>query len=191
MMNAGELLRLHHANNAGFSRHYLTLYSMVVGMECKNVFEFGCGNSTRVILEALRHTDGHLTSCDTRDKAWAKFMQSPALYNNWDFYQGPGLEAIERLVLENGFDLVLHDGSHEPGIVEDELRAIAPCVKMGGLILLHDTRHPNIGLRAVARKALTGLPHNRFTLPYGYGLTIIEMLENFGWGEVELKWRKH
>jgi predicted O-methyltransferase YrrM len=189
-MTGEELLNLHHSNSGGFSRHYLTLYAMVLGMECKNVFEFGCGNSTRVIIEALRHTGGHLTSCDTREKAWAKIMQSPALYDNWDFYQGPGLEAVKALVLKEGFDLVLHDGSHEAGIVEDELEAIIPCVKRGGLILLHDTRHPSIGMQGVVPKAFKDVAHTQFTLPYGYGLTIVEMLEDFGWGEIELKWRK-
>ena len=89
-----------------------------------------------------------------------------------------------------GFDLVLHDGSHEPDVVEEELKAIVPCVKKGGLILVHDTRHPKLGLESAAPRALAGTPHLTFTLPYGYGLTIIEMLDDFGWGDVELKWRK-
>lgn len=189
-MNAGELLKIHHDDSGGFCRHYLTLYSMVLGMECKNVFEFGCGNSTRVILEALRYTHGHLVSCDTRENAWEKVLQNPKLYDNWDYTHGPGLEVVKNLVLEDGFDLVLHDGSHEAEIVEEELKEIIPCVKRGGLILLHDTRHPRIDLRSAAPRAFKDVPHTQFTLPWGYGLTIVELQEDFGWGEVELKWRK-
>lgn len=38
-MNLKEIIKNHHANDAGFCRHYLALYSMVLGMETKSVFE--------------------------------------------------------------------------------------------------------------------------------------------------------
>ena len=44
--------------DTGMSLHYGFLYSCVVGLESKNVFEFGSGFSTHVILHALEKTDG-------------------------------------------------------------------------------------------------------------------------------------
>ena len=40
--------------DTGMSLHYGFLYSCIVGMESKNVFEFGSGFSTHVILHAHR-----------------------------------------------------------------------------------------------------------------------------------------
>ena len=53
-------------NDTGLTRHYLTLYSIVLGMESTNVFEFGAGFSTQTIVEALKLTGGKLTSVDMR-----------------------------------------------------------------------------------------------------------------------------
>ena len=50
--------------DTGMSLHYGFLYSCVIGLESKNVFEFGSGFSTHVILHALEKTGGILTSCD-------------------------------------------------------------------------------------------------------------------------------
>ena len=53
--------------DTGMSLHYGFLYSCVVGLESKKVFEFGSGYSTHVILNALEKTGGILTSCDVTD----------------------------------------------------------------------------------------------------------------------------
>ena len=42
------------------------LYSLILGMESENVFEFGSGFSTKCILEALKTTGGKLVSCEKR-----------------------------------------------------------------------------------------------------------------------------
>jgi len=57
-MDINEIFKHHHGNYGGFCRHYLTLYSMVLGMEAKSVFEFGCGFSSKAILAALEPTGG-------------------------------------------------------------------------------------------------------------------------------------
>ena len=60
------IVKKHHLNDTGLTRHYLTLYSIVLGMESKNVFEFGAGFSTQAMVEALKSTGGKLTSVDMR-----------------------------------------------------------------------------------------------------------------------------
>ena len=47
-------------SDTGFTLHYPMLYSLVLGLESKNVFEFGTGFSTHVILHALAKTGGNL-----------------------------------------------------------------------------------------------------------------------------------
>ena len=66
MPNLDFIVKKHHLNDTGLTRHYLTLYSIVLGMESKNVFEFGTGFSTRAMVEALKLTGGKLTSVDIR-----------------------------------------------------------------------------------------------------------------------------
>ena len=66
-MQFDEIVKKHHADDAGFCRHYLLLYSIVLGMETKSAFEFGAGFSSRVILKALQKTGGRLISCEMRD----------------------------------------------------------------------------------------------------------------------------
>jgi len=61
-MEFEEMLDRHHSDDAGFCRHYMLLYSIVLGMEAKSVFEFGSGYSSKTILKALSKTGGHLYS---------------------------------------------------------------------------------------------------------------------------------
>ncbi len=184
-MDYDELFELAHASHGGFCRHYLTLYAVTVGLEAESVLEFGAGTSSRVILEALP-PEGHLLSCDTRtfDRIGNGF------HPKWDFYHGPGLDLIDTLTADDAYDLVLHDGSHESEIVQKELRLILPFVKTNGLILLHDTFHMQYGLMDACESALRGWPHEKVSLPYGHGLTVIRNLNDTIKGEIETKWRK-
>lgn len=166
-----NIIKKHHGSDTGFCRHYLTLYSVILGMEAKEVFEFGAGYSSYVILEALKKTGGKLTSCDVRnivieDKDW-NFIQNDSRYMD----------------IEGNFDVVLHDGSHEPLTVEEDLNKILPLMKKDSLILIHDTEH-DYGLMDVVKK----IDYPQVTLPYGYGLTIIRVLD--GKNKIELKWKK-
>ena len=98
--------------DTGMSLHYGFLYSCVVGLESKKVFEFGSGYSTHVILNALEKTGGILTSCDVTD-----FSVNPSITEytknsrSWNFYNGNSTEIFEDIDMEQ-YDLVLHDGSH-------------------------------------------------------------------------------
>ena len=82
-----EVLEKQNKGDTGFCRHYLTLYSIIIGMEAKEVFEFGAGYSSYTILKALKETGGKLTSCDVRksteigvyDPEW-NFIQNDSRY---------------------------------------------------------------------------------------------------------------
>lgn len=186
-----RLFEMHHAGETGFSPHYLTLYSLVLGLRAQSVFEFGAGLSTSVILAALGRTGGVLTSCDVRGKASLANVRLPREPAAWLFLMGDSA----RYAADIGrgvYDFVLHDGSHEAAVVRRDLLGIIPRIRRNGLLLVHDTEHPDnpYGLREAVNAALVGVAHEAVTLPYGYGLTVVRILQDFGHGEVPLAWRK-
>lgn len=162
-------------SDTGFSLHYSFLYSLVLGLEAKHVFEFGSGFSTHCILHALEITGGELSSCDVRttdeNKAITDYTKKSSI---WNFIHGHS-----NLALQNHkhayYDLILHDGSHTCDQVVRDLDNIFPFLKQDGLLLVHDTTHPDLGDEMM--DAVNQFSKNRdldlCTLPYGYGLTII------------------
>ena len=177
--------------STGFSLHYPFLYSCVLGLESKNVFEFGSGYSTHVILNALEETGGILTSCDVTD-----YSVNPSITeftknsNRWNFYHGNSTEIFNDIELEQ-YDLILHDGSHVGEEVLVDLNNIYPYLKHDGILITHDTRHHTLG--AGMSKAVDDFVQDKdveyATLPYGYGLTFIRNKSNIK-NKVELTWRK-
>ena len=196
--NLDFIVKKHHLNDTGLTRHYLTLYSIVLGMESKNVFEFGAGFSTQSMIEALKLTGGNLTSVDMRTVE--SRTDFPFNFENdnkdiWTFHNGNSLDVVPTLDHSKCYDIVLHDGSHTGSEVTKDLDNIVPFVKTGGLILIHDTTHYELGPEM--RKGVTNsklikeYKHDGSTLPYGYGLTIIRLLDNPHNNErVEILWRK-
>ena len=182
-MNQNELFELHHRDTGGFCRHYLTLYSIILGMECENVLELGFGGTSCVILKALEITGGSLTTCDLREVDDSK-------HSNWRYIQGNTVDTVPKI--DGSFDVILHDGSHIQEEVDEDLKNVIPKVKKNGIVLIHDTQHP--GRHKVdfdkCRRILRHIDYEDVTLPYGYGLTILKIKEDFGNGEVDIKWRK-
>ena len=174
---------------AGFARHYITLYSLVFGMEAKRVFEFGVGFSTQTIKEALRQTGGHLTSVD---------YQAQENYNHedplWTFYEGKSGQVVPTII-HAPYDLVLHDGSHLRDEVCEDLNNILPYIKKGGLLLIHDTNHSRKGislmgamLGGIEDSNLKNYKHEILTLPYSCGLTMVKFLTSDTDEEVQINW---
>jgi len=190
-MNLQELFDRHHANNAGFCRHYLTLYSIVLGMEAKSAFEFGSGFSTKTILMALEKTNGKLITCDYRP-----LNQTAIFFDLNELKQYPNFKylckrsnMIKTDIEKETFDFVLHDGAHDSATVINDFKMIIPRMKKGSILLLHDTTHKEYDLYK-AVDSLSWVKNSHVTLPYGYGLTIIKIEEDLGNGEVEIKWHK-
>lgn len=181
-----------HGDLSGFSRHYLTLYAMALGLEAKRVFEFNAGFSTPTLLSALEKTGGHLTTCDVRELK--DTGNDPALLethkDRWTYLKGDSREMVAQAGAEP-YDLVLHDGSHEWRVVYKDLVAIIPHIKQNGLLLIHDTEHvPTYRLKLATFLALLFVPHEKVTLPYGYGLTIVRILANGKNGAIATSWEK-
>lgn len=178
---------------SGFTLHYMTLYSIICGMEAKNVFEFGCGYSSKVLLEALSHTGGKLITNEMRDIK--NTGNDPALLDTfkdrWTYLQKRSDEALRDDIKGEKFDVVLHDGAHEPQIVMKDIRKIVKHMKQDALLLVHDTNHKAFPyLPWAVRLGLFPYRYELCTLPYGYGLAIIRLKSNLGNGKVELTWKK-
>ena len=186
-----------HKNNAGFCRHYMLLYSLILGMEAKNVFEFGSGFSTKCIIEALKLTKGKLTSCEQRTlEQQSRFFSPQFLQKNterWEFIHGNSLIEVPKFN-HLPYDVVLHDGSHTPSEVTQDINNILPYMKKGPILITHDTEHPSLGVpmkKGIHNSDLKNYTHELATLPYGYGLTFIRLLESKTSEEVNITWRKH
>lgn len=180
-------------SRAGFTRHYAFLFGLVRGMRPQRVLELGCGLSSIVILEALARYGGHLTTLDMRNiEDTGNTAADIEKYRSiWDYVQGDSQASLQVLP-ETGFDLVLHDGSHEWKTVLKDMRKVVPKMKKNGILLVHDTQHPELGrgIRLAVRLGLLFVPHHKVTLPYGYGLTVIRIKKDFGHGAYKDTWEK-
>ena len=177
----------------GFTLHYMMLYSMIYGMEAKNVFEFGCGHSSRVILSALEKTGGKLTTNEKRDiKDTGNRPEMLEEYkDSWRYLQKRSDEALKNDIKGEKFDVVLHDGAHEAPIVLRDIRKIVKHMKQDAILLVHDTNHKSFPyLPWAIRLGLFPYRYEKVTVPYGFGLTIIRLKSNLGNGKVKLTWKK-
>tara|TARA_B100001059_G_scaffold101228_1_gene100974 strand:+ start:4422 stop:5006 length:585 start_codon:yes stop_codon:yes gene_type:complete len=178
--------------DTGMSLHYGFLYSCIVGMESKSVFEFGSGFSTHVILHALEKTGGTLTSCDVTN-----FSDNPNVTDftkgskRWNFYHGNSNELFADDVEFDQYDVILHDGSHIASEVLVDLNNIYPYLKHDGILITHDTRHQTLGegMMGAAEEFAKDKDLEMCTLPYGYGLTFFRNKGNLE-NSVNLTWRK-
>ena len=178
--------------DTGMSLHYGFLYSCIVGMETKNVFEFGSGFSTHVILNALEKTGGTLTSCDVTN-----YSDNPNVTDftkaskRWNFYHGNSNELFADDVEFQQYDVILHDGSHIGSEVLVDLNNIYPYLKHDGILITHDTRHHTLGdgMMGAAVEFAKDKDLEMCTLPYGYGLTFFRNKGNVD-SAVNLTWRK-
>jgi hypothetical protein len=179
-------------NQGGFSLHYLMLFSLIYGMEAKNVFEFGSGFTTPVILSALKLTGGKLTTNDKRDLV--DTGNSPTMLETekerWRYLSMYSEEALKQVKGET-YDVVLHDGAHEFSIVWRDIRKIVKQMKQDSILIVHDTDHKKFPyMKLAVRFGLLFCRYDMVTLPYGFGLTIVRIKSNFGNGRVELAWKK-
>tara|TARA_B100001059_G_C17540359_1_gene430072 strand:- start:111 stop:698 length:588 start_codon:yes stop_codon:yes gene_type:complete len=179
--------------DTGMSLHYGFLYSCIVGMESKNVFEFGSGFSTHVILNALEKTGGVLTSVDVTN-----YSDNPNVTDfsknsdKWSFYHGNSNEIFSDEEVEfDQYDVILHDGSHVGSEVLVDLNNIYPYLKNDGILITHDTRHHTLGsgMMGAAEEFAKDKDLEMCTLPYGYGLTFFRNKGNLD-NPVNLTWRK-
>lgn len=165
----------------GLALHYPFLFSAVVGIEAQRTFEFGAGISTRVFLDAHTYKRyGHHVSVSTEQcEDIVRNHLDGVDRSNWTHHTGLSTE-LPYLAESDMFDVVLHDGSHSTDVVVHDLCSVIPHIRQYGLLLIHDTLHSYNGesMRQAVSSVLPHFAHARVTLPYGFGLTIVQILGN-------------
>lgn len=152
--------------------HKKLLFDSVINLNAKVVLETGTrwGNSTRILASALAKTGG---------KLWTMDIDLPT--NNWPSVYPPACPTTflhgSSLYLpwNQPIDLLFLDGDHTYAVVVRELEQFHPFMKPGGMILLHDTAHPEYREQIHAAMMQYCTNHNT---PYwfvqsGHGMGII------------------
>ena len=166
------------------SKHVLTIYSMVIGLNAKNILDIGYGYSTRAILSALRYTGGKLTTIDFDYSRW----QDKIHHNipNWKFIIGPSAQVLSMSCF-GPYDFIMHDGAHDYENVKNDLEILIPRLKQFGILCVHDTQFDTLGeqMRAAVIDACKDFNVSSTTLPYCCGFTIIRNEQDFGYGKIK------
>ncbi len=152
--------------------HYPVLTSLAVGLDSKNIFEFGCGGSTIAIVDAVQHLGCNVYTVDIRPLERTNSTCGDIRYPLWRFLR---MRSEEALLEVNGitFDFVFHDGAHDYDTVKRDLQLIIPQVRRHGMLAIHDTFQE--GVSAAVYESLVGVAHTRITLPYACGLTLVRI----------------
>jgi len=190
-MILNEIFEKIEKSDTGFTLHYPFLYSLVLGLESEEVFEFGTGFSTHCILNALEKTGGQLISCDvTHYNDNPNVTEFTKQSERWAFHHGNSNSTFDS-INHKQYDLILHDGSHIGPEVLVDLNNIYPYLKHDGILITHDTRHHSLGpdMMNAVDEFSEGKDIEMLTLPYGYGLTFFRNKGNKD-NKVNLTWRK-
>ena len=184
-----ELLEEYEREHDSISKHLLTIYSIIVGLNAQRVVEIGVGGTTRTIRAALARTGGELYSCDVDRARWESIVR-----DNRDPRFQLRLEDSRRFIpsLHGPFDFVLHDGAHDFWQVAWDLEHLWPLVRQFGIIGVHDTQHNRLGhdMQRALTKGFRGCAVSWTHLPYSYGLTIVRIEREQPYEPVEGHWNK-
>lgn len=98
-----------------------------------NVLEIGVdiGNSTTALLLGVQEKGGKVTSIDIRQECGVVYAEHP----QWEFIHA---DSTKGFMGQRIYDVLYIDGDHSYEAIKQDLYCYAPCVKSGGLILIHD-----------------------------------------------------
>ena len=171
-------------------KHLLTMYSIALSINAKNILELGVrnGDTTLPYLLAAKENDGYLESVDVNESAFECPIE---LKNLWSFYKTDAIEFLQDKVLENKkYDLIYIDDWHSYEHVKKELELIDQLIRPGSVVLLHDLMYGNtcpyyhVDLTACSPQWANGGPYRAVaelnpnfwefsTIPSNNGLTIL------------------
>lgn len=171
-------------------KHLLTMYSIALSINAKNILELGVrnGDTTLPYLLAAKENNGYLESVDVNDSSF----ECPAeLKNLWSFYKTDAIEFLQDKVLENKkYDLIYIDDWHSYEHVKKELELIDQLIRPGSVVLMHDLMYGNtcpyyhVDLTVCSPQWANGGPYRAVaelnpnfwefsTIPSNNGLTIL------------------
>jgi predicted O-methyltransferase YrrM len=171
-------------------KHLLTMYSIALSINAKNILELGVrnGDTTLPYLLAVEENNGYLESVDVNESS---FECPTELKNLWSFYKTDAIAFLQDKVLENKkYDLIYIDDWHSYEHVKKELELIDQLIRPGSVVLLHDLMYGNtcpyyhVDLTVCSPQWANGGPYRAVaelnpnfwefsTIPSNNGLTIL------------------
>jgi len=139
-----RLIGLYGVNLTGYPHYRNMMFALVIALQAKTVVETGLakGESTRIFLNALKHTKGHLYTYDIVDSPDVREeLKITGFDAYWTFRLKDSVEG--GMEWKNGpIDILYLDSDHREFHVLGELNAWTPHLKPNGIVLIHDTNHP-------------------------------------------------
>lgn len=163
-------------HRTGLAPYYPFLYACALGLKAQRVLEFGAGESSHVLANAMQVTGGTLVSVAPEFPSGYEHRLS----QRWHHELALSCAAYSKLPGWGPYDLVLHDGSHSADVVSADLVAALPSVRPGGLVLVHDVGHSYVG-PAMRRGVVDmlwkkeGIGIDMLVLPFAFGLLVIQV----------------
>jgi len=171
-------------------KHLLTLYSIALSINAKNILELGVrhGSTTLPLLMACDITNGKLESIDLEETT---FKCPKEFEKYWTFKKANALEILqEKANQKEKYDLIYVDDWHSYEHVKQELEYIDQLVRPGSVVLLHDLMYGNtcpyyhVDLTTCSPQWANGGPYRAVaelnpnfwefsTIPSNNGLTIL------------------
>jgi len=166
------------------SKHLLTLYSIVKGLNAKRVVEVGFGRSTYVIANAVAENGGKMYCCDRYDYTPLLTDREKKVIT---FVQGDAKKLLK--TVSGGFDFVFLDYlSSRERSADSCYKAMCrflELTKQNGVMAIHDTFEEKYN----AKDAMKNMRKNKtvecMTLPYNYGLGLIRKLSKSEHGTIK------
>lgn len=134
----GTPLSDHRANILGAKNGMELLWLLPLHLNARLVVEFGSGTgiSASLIGSALKQVDGQLRSVDIVDQPAARKRVAEYGLDNVTFHTMDALEFCRRF--HGDVDMVFEDSAHTYEVTYGVLSAMAPRVRPGGLMVVHD-----------------------------------------------------
>ena len=134
----------------GSQGYIYLLYSLALATNAQLIYEIGVNGarSTHAFLCAMQTTGGCLWSCDVVD--YADRIVDEGLRKHWSFFHMASCNW--RRSLSSKCDITFIDGHHNYEFVSEDVENFWPLVKVGGLMILHDTVYMEGGPGKVYRE---------------------------------------
>lgn len=122
-------------------KHLMTLFSIAVSINAKNILELGVrnGDTSLPLLLAASLNNGNVKSVDVNPTV---FKCPTDFKKYWKFYQTDALEFLNRHQQEK-YDLIYVDDWHSYEHVKKELEYIDRMITPSSIVVLHDLMYGN------------------------------------------------
>lgn len=176
------------------SKHLLTLYSIVKGLNAKTIIEIGFGRSTFVLARAVHENGGTLITCDANNFSYLLNDEERKVVK---FIHGDASKVWD--ICETGIDFAFLDFFSITSLNENySFRHITNCVekmKQNAVLAVHDSMDDRYNLKKVLHSIREefekkGVFIELVNLPFNYGLCLIRRISPSSFGYINDEHKK-